>query len=542
MNFKIILFLYIQKLITFTKNQLFMRRLLLLLLIGFAVSLTSCRNDLDFESRTGGLEFSKDTVYLDTVFTEIGSSTYTLKVYNRSDKNISIPSLGLKKGTSSKYRLMVDGMAGQVFENVELLAKDSMYIFISVTAEVADANPTDFLYTDQILFGEGINQQKVELVTLIQDAYFIYPQRTQLPDETYEYEQLFLGNDEDGNPQYIRASILDENDPANGNEFVWNNDKPYVIYGYAVVPPTKELNIMPGARVHFHADSGLIVANNASIKVNGLPSNTDDLENEVIFESDRLEPDFADVSGQWGTIWLTKGSHSNSFNNLTIKNAVIGIYVNGNDETETTTTNFHNVQIYNCSNIGLYATTGYVEGKNVVINNCGQASFWGRYGGSYEFTHCTFANYWSSPSQTCVALSDDKIDNVPTPLIKADFKNCILYGSTNLALSLDKEGTNFEYNFNHCLIKFIDVGNQFASNPLYQFSGMNYISCLIATSSNINKPDFKDTSNNELIIGEDSAAKGTANSTFSTFNDILNKPRNSTSGFDIGAYNFIIFE
>ena len=90
-----------------------MRRYLLLLLIGFAVSLTSCRNDFDFESSNGGLRFSKDTVYLDTVFTDIGSSTYTLKVYNRSDKNISIPSVRLGKGTTSKYRLMVDGMAGQ---------------------------------------------------------------------------------------------------------------------------------------------------------------------------------------------------------------------------------------------------------------------------------------------------------------------------------------------------------------------------------------------------------------------------------------------
>ena len=49
-----------------------MRRLLLLLLIGLAVSVTSCRNDFDFESQVGGLSFSKDTVYLDTVFTNIG--------------------------------------------------------------------------------------------------------------------------------------------------------------------------------------------------------------------------------------------------------------------------------------------------------------------------------------------------------------------------------------------------------------------------------------------------------------------------------------
>jgi hypothetical protein len=37
------------------------------------------------------------------------------------------------------------------------------------------------------------------------------------------------------------------------------------------------------ARVHFHANSGLIVANNASINVNGDASTTDRLENEVVF-------------------------------------------------------------------------------------------------------------------------------------------------------------------------------------------------------------------------------------------------------------------
>jgi hypothetical protein len=29
---------------------------------------------------------------------------------------------------------------------------------------------------------------------------------------------------------------LDENDPVNGNELVFTNQKPYVIYGYAAVP------------------------------------------------------------------------------------------------------------------------------------------------------------------------------------------------------------------------------------------------------------------------------------------------------------------
>ena len=152
-----------------------MRKLLFLLLTGVLISMSSCRNDFQFEPSTGGLEFSKDTVYLDTVFTNIGSSTYRLKVYNRSDKDISIPKIRLQKGITSKYRIMVDGMTGdtgaegKIFSNVELLAKDSLYIFIEVTADVASANPTDFLYTDKILFDNiGGTPQDVDLVTLFQ--------------------------------------------------------------------------------------------------------------------------------------------------------------------------------------------------------------------------------------------------------------------------------------------------------------------------------------------------------------------------------------
>jgi hypothetical protein len=508
-----------------------MRRYLLLLLIGFAVSLTSCRNDFDFESKTGGLRFSKDTVYLDTVFTNIGSSTYTLKVYNRSDKNISIPKVQLAKGETSKYRMMVDGIPGRVFDDVELLAKDSMFIFIEVTADVADANPTDFLYTDQILFGEGINTQKVELVTLIQDAIFLYPQK--FSDGTTE--TLPIGDDE------IYGFYLDEADPTNGNELHWTNTKPYVVYGYAAVPPNKTLVVDAGARVHFHAESGLIVANNASIHVNGSSSTTEALENEVIFEGDRLEPDFSNVPGQWGTIWLTQGSTDNQIKNLTIKNATVGILVSGNDGTPTPTLELENTQIYNCSNVGILARTGNIEGRNVVINNCGQTAFAGSFGGSYEFVHCTFANYWPTPNQTAVLL-DDYDGSAIYALTKANFKNCIIHTSSNLSIIFKKTGPTFNYNFDHSLIKFADFSNQFTNNPLYDFSNtVLFDTCLIATNSTVNNPDFKDARNNDLIIGEDSAAKGTADFTYSSgTSDILNQSRSNPS--DMGAYNWTTFD
>jgi hypothetical protein len=232
------------------KTKTFMRLFITLLLAGFIFSLSSCRKDFDFESSSGNLRFSKDTVYLDTVFTNIGSSTYTLKVYNRSDRDISIPQIKLGKGLESKYRITVDGMTGndnRIFENVELLANDSMFVFIEVTTDVAQANPDDFLYTDQIQFGVGTGMQAVELVTLIQDAVFLYPQR--FDDGTTE--SIPIGDEE------IYGFVLDHAD--HNDEYHFTSDKPYVIYGYAGIPSGETLTIDPGARIHFHESSGILV-------------------------------------------------------------------------------------------------------------------------------------------------------------------------------------------------------------------------------------------------------------------------------------------
>ena len=340
-------------------------RFLFVLFLGCLV-FTSCRNDFEFTpSENGSLRFSRDTIYLDTVFTGISSSTYTLKVYNNTNTDIKIHSIKMGKGLTSNYRMTVDGMVGnqnRIFQEVELLAKDSMFIFIEVTADVADANPGDFLYTDQIQFGNNSEFQTVELVTLIQDAYFIFPQRTLNPDDTYTYESLTLGLDEEGNPITIQGQFLDSDDPDNGNELHWTNEKPYVIYGYAAVPPNETLVVDAGARIHFHAESGLIIANNASLHVEGGYSSTEDLENEVIFEGDRLEPDFSEVPGQWGTIWFTQGSTNNMISNLTIKNATVGMLIEGNDGTSTPTVDMQNIQIYNFSNVGILARSANITG------------------------------------------------------------------------------------------------------------------------------------------------------------------------------------
>ncbi|WP_338407773.1 hypothetical protein [uncultured Flavobacterium sp.] len=506
-----------------------MRQFSFLFIIGIIISLSSCRTDFESVASTGDLGFSKDTVYLDTVFTNIGSSTYTLKIYNHSKNDITIPSIKLAKGLNSRYRMTVDGTQGnqgKSFDNVNILAKDSMYIFIETTANIADANSTDFLYTDQIQFDSGANLQKVELVTLIQDAVFLYPKR--FGDGTVE--TLPIGDAE------IYGFYLDENDPVNGNELEFTNQKPYVIYGYAAVTPGKTVTFDAGARVHFHANSGLILAANASINVNGTLSTTDKLENEVIFEGDRLEPDFADVSGQWGTIWLTDGSTNHTINHLTIKNATIGLLIQNNNGTKV---QIKNTQIYNSSNYGILAQTGKIVGENLVINNSGQASLACAYGGDYKFTHCTFNNNWNSSQQVAVLINNYYTGAIPEvkDLTTATFNNCIIYGSYSNEMILDKkEGAAFEYQFNNCLLKFDNTSNKYTSDPLYQFNtDLIHYNAIIQNKD----PKFLKMPQNKLNIDDTSAAFGKGNTAYLIPLDILGSTR--TLPPDLGAFQNMPF-
>jgi hypothetical protein len=501
-----------------------MRPITLLFFIGILLSVCACRSDFETVASTGDLAFSKDTIYLDTVFTNIGSSTYRLKVYNHSKNDITIPTIKLGKGLSSKYRMTVDGMQGtngKIFTNVDLLAKDSLYIFIETTATIADANPTDFLYTDQIQFDGGENLQKVELVTLIQDAVFLYPKR--FADGTTE--TLPIGEEK------IDGFYLDENDPVNGNELLFSNKKPYVIYGYAAVPSGKTVTFDAGARVHFHANSGLIVSNNASIHINGAASTTDKLEKEVIFEGDRLEPEYSDVPGQWGTIWLTNGSTNNQLNHATIKNGTIGLLIQNNDGTTTT---IKNTQIYNSANYGILAQTAKINGENLVINTAGQAGLACAYGGNYNFTHCTFNNNWNSSEQVSVLVSNYILGAVPEvkDLTEATFNNCIIYGSYSNEMILNKKtSAAFIYQFNNCLLKFDNTSNQFTTNPDYQFeTDAAHYNAIILNKD----PKFLKVSLNKFNIDETSAAFAKGNSAYLIPLDIIGNTR--TLPPDLGAY------
>jgi len=481
------------------------------------------------------LRFSRDTVYLDTVFTNISSATYTLKVYNKSDDPISIPSIYLENGETSNFRLNVDGMAGKSFDAVELLPKDSMYVFVETTADIQQltSSNTQFLYEDKIHFSDV---GAVTLMTLVQDAVFLYPEK----DDQGIKETIPIGIDEVGNSIGLEGFYLDD------NELIFTNEKPYVVYGYMGVPSGKTVTFEAGARVHFHKNSGIIVANDATMIVDGTASSDPEKrEGEVIFEGDRLEALYDYIPGQWGAIWLTAGSTQHQFNHATIKNATVGILMDFNDETNSPTLTLENTQIHNSSAFNLWGKTANIYVENSVFGNAGQSSFAGTIGGKYNFKHCTFANYWTKGFRTTPAvllndyaqLADGS--NFIEPLTEATFENCIIEGNQLVEFFVEQEGSDaVNFYIDHTALQFESSNTAIVNNPFFDWDDSRYYNQIIRNGN----PAFVLAEDNDMRITQhsDFLAKGAASIGASIPADLAGNAR--TSPPDLGAYQHVIIE
>ena len=179
-----------------------------LLFLMVTITCLSCRKDFDYSPSNGDLRFSKDTVFLDTIFSGIGSATYLLKVYNDSKEDIEIPSISLESGLESNYRLNVEGVAGKMFSDIPINSKDSLFIFIETNHSITNDSTNQMLYSDILNFDVGSKQQKVPLVTLIKNAIFLYSQE----NSNVTTEPIPLYTDHQGNEVSIKPFDLSAED------------------------------------------------------------------------------------------------------------------------------------------------------------------------------------------------------------------------------------------------------------------------------------------------------------------------------------------
>ena len=109
----------------------------------------SCnRDEISFDTPSQKLRFSEDTLVLDTVYNQVRSETYAVKIYNDENKDISIPKIYIEGGANSQYRLNVDGKPGIDFTNVSLRKKDSLYIFVEIAPNSNATEAVSYTHLD----------------------------------------------------------------------------------------------------------------------------------------------------------------------------------------------------------------------------------------------------------------------------------------------------------------------------------------------------------------------------------------------------------
>jgi hypothetical protein len=84
-------------------------RLLSALSLLFIITFTSCKKEVGFIlDNNAKLNFSEDTILFDTVFTQVGSATKQLKIYNPYKKKLLIKRIWLAGGAGSQFKLNID--------------------------------------------------------------------------------------------------------------------------------------------------------------------------------------------------------------------------------------------------------------------------------------------------------------------------------------------------------------------------------------------------------------------------------------------------
>ena len=385
----------------------------------------SCnRDDINFESPTQLLRFSADTVFCDTVYNQVRSETYAVKIYNNEDKDVMIPKISLGSGNASLYRINVDGKAGTDFTNVPLRKNDSLYIFVEIAPV---ANAPQAIAEDQINVETPAGKQHVTLFSVVQDAEFYIESKT--------------------NPNILT------------NNTNWTNEKAKIIFGNLTLDAGKKLDIQKGTKVYFFKNSALKIGKNAELNVKG------ELNNEVIFRGDRSETKYDTIPKNWQGISFDVGAK------LDMNYARVFGGTRGLQMIETNAA-IKNSIIHTHQEYGIYAVKSNITASNLVMNNCGEADLGIFKGGTYNITHSTVANYWdfntALPSIGIYATNEYQnnatLENGPLTL---NVKNSIIYGSAENMVELKPiSGQTFTTDFSYNLLKYGSKANYAAPNSI----------------------------------------------------------------------------
>lgn len=466
----------------------------------------ACDDDDNFSTNNSlRLQFSSDTVRFDTVFTTIGSATKRLMVYNRNNNAIRISNVDLVSGGKKGFRINVDGIPGNSVSDVEILAQDSMYVFIEVTVDPLNSD-NSLMITDSIRFRFNGISQYVALEAVGQDV-ILWKAKKITKDTTI------------------------------------TSTRPYLIYDSLVVTKEVRLNIEEGVMMYFHGGSKL--------QIDGTINALGTIDQPIIMRGDRTDNLFEipkvpydRVHGQWDGIHVAGDSYNNRFENVRIRNAVYGILFKNSTPDQVKAT-IQNTMIQNTTREGILSINSKLIVANSLIANSGKSSV-RIIGGDYTFIQNTIVNYmsayWGFLREPALVVSNTGIDNnqnnVSYPLISSLFANTIIAGSSTSELRLFKTDTStFNYQFVNCLIRnngsddehFINI--VWGVDPLFR-----YIYTVESANENTDNYYYYD-----FELTEDSPARNKGSKAYVSQYpfDIRGVSRLGSNPPDIGCYQYV---
>ena len=371
----------------------------------------ACKDDDSFSASSSlKLSFTVDTLKLDTVFSRTPSSTYSFWVHNRNNDGIRLQSIRLKRGNQSGYRVNVDGIYldngnGAQTNNVEIRKKDSILVFVELTApEVYRETPT--LVEDDLLFLlESGAEQKVLLQAWAWDAIKLYS-------------------------------------PVIGEDSVIDSHVPYIIYGDMTVKEGVTLTIR-NTSFYFHEGSGLEVYGRLNTE-------------NCLMRGDRLDRMFSylpydRICGQWKGIHFYASSTANKLIDTEIRNPEYGIICDSAAIGDTYRLRMLRCVVHNCKGVGVELNKAYALLENCQLTNtlgdCLSIS-----GGNAEIQYCTIAQFYPFSANRGAALY---LTNQYSSLERFICEGSIITGYEEDVVMGSQKGddTAFNYSFKNCLIR-----------------------------------------------------------------------------------------
>ena len=462
--------------------------------MSMCVAMVSCIEDGFTTSPSDGPTFSVDTLKMGVVFTEDGTPTSRLTVYNRAPKSINLSNISLTGAGAQYFRINVDGQSGHDFRDIEIRGKDSIYVLVEATLPQNATSAVTAVYagldfecngrtSSVLLEALGQNVTRMRGVTLTAD--------TRLTAE-----------------------------------------QPYQIFDSLVVAPGVTLTLDAGTTLCFHDKADLIVRGRlvsdgtADAEVTLAGDRTGDVITNVSFDI---------MSRQWGGVYFTPSSTGNDLKHTCIRNTTTGVTVAADDSegARAASLDAPNLSLWNCRlrNSGDYTLYSHHAAIRAVGCEFAEAANGALYlqGGEYEMSHCTMANYYlfSALGGPILQLAHtgfkdkDVVEGCTLPRMKARFDNCIIYGNGTDISHGDLTGTDVLVR--NCLLKSEGsdddnfVGCLWGKDPLFHTVREDYVF------------DYR--------LKEKSPAIGAANPSLTPANytsDILGSPLNGPA--DIGEY------